>query len=481
MNENRRIKIGLDVRTLIFPDSAQRGIGQYTFHHLFHLIPLTPAWDYYLFVEDTKVENQYIDRLNTLENATLYSLNDQPQLPLDLFHSADPMGIMLGYDSPFRLFQGTPMTAVFYDLTPLVLAKEYLSRWPVEAQVAYRSRLTQLKNREVTLLCISDHTRQDLIRYTGINPTRAEVISGGLNQSVSSTTLDETEVANTLEKYKITRPFFLSVGGQESHKQFDMTLGAFVTLQSRFKCQLVVVGSLSDPWKVYYKKLAEEKGIPDVFFTGFISREELQHLYSRSLALIFPSKYEGFGLPVLEAMANRCPVIACRSSSIPEVAGDAALLFSPEKPHEIAGMMYTIANDGRLRNRLIEKGVSQAYKFTWEKVARKTVQVFEMILNRALGASNDGELDDQETRQACQWSPSPNQADQVFHHNLRIDPSGDLDQTPEICATIDRVNRYFSQGRPELAYKIAQKELSHLPKYKIILEEIEREAALKKS
>jgi glycosyltransferase involved in cell wall biosynthesis len=151
-------------------------------------------------------------------------------------------------------------------------------------------------------------------------------------------------------------------------------------LLSQVPAQFAVVGSFSDPYKEAYRKLFETNNIPGVVFTGYLSREEMACLYGAASALVFPSHYEGFGFPVLEAMAHGCPVITTNVSSLPEVAGDAAILVNPDDAGAIANAMVRLVKEPGLREQMIEKGLEQSKKFSWELSARKTIDTWKKMM-----------------------------------------------------------------------------------------------------
>lgn len=175
-------------------------------------------------------------------------------------------------------------------------------------------------------------------------------------------------------------PFFLSVGRRRYHKNIDGMLKALAVLSDETACHLVFVGR-PDVQDARWKALARELGVVDrVHFTGALSREELAAHYLAAVCLLFPSRYEGFGLPILEAMTYGCPVITSNRSSMPEVAGDAAVLVDPEDPTAIAQALRRVANDRGLRDDLIARGRERSRLFSWENTARATAAVYGSVL-----------------------------------------------------------------------------------------------------
>jgi glycosyltransferase involved in cell wall biosynthesis len=370
--------IGIDARVLTNQDAMWRGIGHYTYHHLLSLIQLTPTWEYKLFIENKPLGAE-IQQLALYPNVSIVDFSEIDLYHLDIFHITDPMTITSGSESPFLMAQnGVPTSVVFYDLIPLIFATDLLHTWPASDQLLYKLRLEQILKSQASILCISHSTSNDLSRYLNIRSERKKVIMAGLNKD-SSHAVSKEDVENIRNKYNITLPFYLSVGILDLQKNFFATLSAFLELRRNSAVQLVVAGA-DEHFKAQFRELLRENKITDVIFTGFVSRQELECLYSAAITLLFPSLYEGFGLPVLESMAHGCPVITSNTSSIPEVAGDAAIMCDPRDVPALASAMNSLLVDPALREDLRKKGYQQAAKFTWEKTAHKTISVWENMM-----------------------------------------------------------------------------------------------------
>ncbi len=371
--------IGIDARTLIFGGSLVRGIGHYTLSHLEEVIRQTQDWRYILYLEEI-VPAPQLDRLTRYPNVSMRTLRQLKHDQVDLFHIPDPMNMSEGFDSPMRLSQGIPLSVVFYDLIPMARRAEHFDHWMPTTRTSYSARLADLKETEqAVILPISKYTASDLCNLAGFSNDRMNVIMAGLNQI--STAPPKVEAVNaTLQKFGISEPFFLCVGALDGHKNFKTTVEAYLTASQGAKIQLVVAGSLNDGYKSNYRESFRKQGITGIIFTDFITRDELTCLYSSAKALVFPSLYEGFGFPVLEAMANGCPVIASRVTSIPEVAGDAAILLDPLDVRGFAESMLRLTQDQNLRAQLIERGKAQAKKFTWNETARLTLAAWQKVL-----------------------------------------------------------------------------------------------------
>lgn len=196
----------------------------------------------------------------------------------------------------------------------------------------------------------------------------------------------EPVIHSVLDRTGVRQPYILYVGSIEPRKNLIRLLEAFAQLRHwSTRWDLVVVGGRniwkSSPVGETTEKL-ELKHF--VHFTGYIPDSDLPGIYNGADLFVFPSLYEGFGLPVLEAMACGTPVITSNTSSLPEVAGDAALLVDPYNVEEIAAAMRHVLEDSALANDLRERGLEHAKKFSWEKTARQTISVYEKVLGKRL-------------------------------------------------------------------------------------------------
>lgn len=256
-------------------------------------------------------------------------------------------------------------------------------------QVDYIRRLKSLVERVDYILAISENTRRDLIAISGTNgipridPDAVVAILAGLNQSSACRSCSVDEIRVVCGRYRIDDNYFIVVGGLEPHKGFELIYKSYMRCREQISVKLVIVGSLNDPHKQSFSERFKKDGlVSDVILRGFVSREELEMLYAGAVALIFPSFYEGFGFPVLEAMASACPVITSNTSSLPEVIGDAGLLVDPHDLEVTVGHMLGLLRSESLHKSLKYKGLERAKLFTWEKVAQKTISQWLKLLNR---------------------------------------------------------------------------------------------------
>lgn len=238
----------------------------------------------------------------------------------------------------------------------------------------YKYLLPRLTKRVRHLIAVSQFTKERLIERFGLNAAKITVISNGVDSQFHRRTA--AEIADVREALGIQSPrYLLSLGSLEPRKNIRRLLSAW----SRAKCELpedlalVIVGSKGA------SLVFEDAGItgaPEgVHFTGYAKQEHLPALYSGALGLIYPSLYEGFGLPVLEAMACGTPVITSNTTSLPEIAGGAALLVDPLDVDAIAGAMLRLVRDEELRASLRMRSIVHAANLTWDAAAEKTRRV----------------------------------------------------------------------------------------------------------
>ena len=231
------------------------------------------------------------------------------------------------------------------------------------------------------ILTVSDSTRRDLIQEFNINPEKITVTYEGVGESFRP--LKDTQIIQqTLSRHQLKSPYFLYVGMIKEHKNIHWLLRLYRKWKKAGKIQssLVLVGPMDSN---YLKKFPEDFKIHSgegIFHLPSIPQEDLVALYSGATGLIHPSLYEGFGLTLLEAMACGTPVVALRTGSIPEVAGEAADLVNVDDEKEFERAVCRLESDPNHRTLLSERGIEQAKKFRWQEMAAKTAAVYDRLL-----------------------------------------------------------------------------------------------------
>ncbi len=228
------------------------------------------------------------------------------------------------------------------------------------------------------MIADSQSTRDDLIGLLGVRSDRIDVVPLGLGGVRRDAPLPERETRARFELGE--RRVVLSLSAKRPHKNLLALIGALARIPAERRPLLVLPGYPT--WhEAELRARAAEAGVAeDVRFLGWLSGEELEGLWALAEAFVFPSLYEGFGLPVLEAMARGVPVACSNASSLPEVAGDAALLFDPHDESAIAAALERLLGEEILREDLRARGLDRVSEFTWERTARLTLESYRRAL-----------------------------------------------------------------------------------------------------
>lgn len=226
------------------------------------------------------------------------------------------------------------------------------------------------------VIAVSHSTKRDLTRHLGISPGRIFVVYEGLDH----------DLFRPVQRRLVDPPYVLFVGSEHPRKNLATLLRAFAALkrEPRFRdLRLVKVGaagSCEAPFRVATRELVQELDLgPDILFTEEVPDEDLPAYYGGAACLVLPSRYEGFGFPPLEAMACGCPVVVSTAGALGEIAGEAALRVAPDDVDGLHAAMRALVTEVRLRDGLRERGFARAREFSWERTARETALVYELV------------------------------------------------------------------------------------------------------
>jgi len=231
------------------------------------------------------------------------------------------------------------------------------------------------------IITVSDFTKQEILSiYPKTKVDKISVIHNGYNTDIFRPVVDEEKINAVLDKYGITRPYFLYVGRLEKKKNTPALIEALSLVRENnpeIKEKLVLIGNASFGFDEVKYVIEEFNLNQDVYIPGWVEEADLPYVYNAASAFVFPTRHEGFGIPILEAMACGLPVIASDLPVLREVAEEAVLYFNHNDKREIAEAMVRIVKDKALREELIAKGLMQSHKFSWEKCARETLELME--------------------------------------------------------------------------------------------------------
>lgn len=273
-----------------------------------------------------------------------------------------------------------PQVVTIHDIGPLLYPDYFTARsqWNMKKNLAYAV------GDHAFFLCVSHTTAGSLQEYAWQEMSvdlseRTHVIYEGVSDAILSGSQERYSSPSTYRDESET-PFVLAVGKISPRKNLEGTIRALAQIRDQIPHQLVTVGG--DGWDFdAVKGLAAELGIEErVRFLGYVSDETLGELYRTATAFVFPSFFEGFGLPIVEAMASGCPVITSDVSVLPEIAAHAALLVDPTKSNDIADAIEAFCTDHNLRETYRQRGFKRAMDFTWRRCALETAQLYERLL-----------------------------------------------------------------------------------------------------
>jgi len=279
------------------------------------------------------------------------------------------------------LWAPMPVVATVLDIIPLLLP-EYRGGRSVRA---YMRLVTRAARRADHVIAISEDSRRDIIHHLGCAPARVSTIA--LAAGPQYRPLDRAQAAaQVAERYGLREPFVYYVGGLDARKNVSTLVRAWQRLRQAGgpAATLAIAGrALGTDARLFpdIDALIAELGVADSIRRIDVSREDNPLLYNAATAFAYPSRYEGFGMPPLEAMACGTPAVVTAASSLPEVVGDAALLAAPDDVSAWAGALWRLLSDSALRDRLRARGFARAARFSYDHVARATVEVYARVIH----------------------------------------------------------------------------------------------------
>lgn len=246
----------------------------------------------------------------------------------------------------------------------------------------FREELQRSLDRADRIIAVSEFTKKEIIDYFKINPEKIVVVYNGVDTEKFKGGISHQKSFEIREKYNLPENFFLHVGTLQPRKNLERLVEAYYEYgkQKDSESHLVLAGAKWHKFEGVFKKIRDFGLEGEVHFIGYVEEKDKPYLYKLARALVFPSFYEGFGIPPLEAMATGIPVLASRSSAIPEVVGDAAYLFDPYSIGEITRALIEISRNKSLAEELVQKGRIRCELFSWEKSAEKILGIYNNLM-----------------------------------------------------------------------------------------------------
>lgn len=375
------MKIGVDIRVLV--KGAQSGIEEYAASLLKEMIRLNDSDEFVLFFNAFSRERVDFDWMKK-ENVSLKEFH----LPNQLFNYASHFGFpkidkMIGgadvFFSPHflsaALSKQCKKVVTFHDLSFL----RYPEFFPLRKR--YWHFLMDIKKQAEQadkIIAISESTKNDLIEFYGIEENKIRVIYSGISPEFKKMEKYSECLKDMKAKYKLPENFILYLGTIEPRKNINAIIEAFEIIKENKlspddDLKLVIAGGFGWLYEDVVKAAKNSPFAGDIVFTGAVEAMDRAGIYNLAKLFVFPSFFEGFGFPPLEAMACGVPVITSNCSSLPETAGEGAVMIDPYRPEEIAIAAREVFNDDNLRDVLVQKGFEQVKKFSWEKCAQDTI------------------------------------------------------------------------------------------------------------
>lgn len=373
------MKIGIDAR---FLGIKQKGLGRYTQKLVDNLEKIDLTNEYFIFLRkenfgEYEPKNPRFKKV--LADYHWYTFAEQIFFPFALYkHNLDLVHFP-HFNVP--IFYCKKFVVTVHDLTLLHFPTVKNSTLhPIFYRIkflAYRLAIHLAIARAQKIITISQFTKKDIIANYGAGVEKKVFVTYEACEDFCM--LDAKNSGDILQKYGIIKPYLIYVGNAYPHKNLERLLRAFAgVLKENNDLQLLLVGK-NDYFYENLKKLANKENIKNILFLSDVSDYELDILFHNSLANVFPSLYEGFGLPPLEAMSKGVPVISSDHPCMREVLGDSAYFFNGIDVVEISEAMKKIISDDTLRKALIEKGYEQIKKYSWKKMAQETSDLYLSI------------------------------------------------------------------------------------------------------
>lgn len=294
------------------------------------------------------------------------------KIPIDIYHTPN-----------YFAFPSKKARIIYtvYDLIPFLypefLPQFYKSNFIIIAKCFFR----KLFEKADLIITISENTKNDLINYMNIKEEKIKVVYLASRENFYPIK-DKTLIKPVLDEYKINSPYILFIGTLEPKKNLPLLIEAYSKLPDKIKKDYLLVLAGNKGWKYdnIFKKIKELNLYNRVIHTDYIPEEKLPLLLNGATLLVYPSLYEGFGLPPLEAMSCGIPVITSNNSSLPEIIGDAGIMIDPKDVNQLTESMSFLLENPQQREKLSKLGIKRSKNFSWDKVAYQTMEVYKSLV-----------------------------------------------------------------------------------------------------
>ncbi|MFN8286651.1 MAG: glycosyltransferase family 1 protein [Chitinophagales bacterium] len=363
-------KIAVNTRFLI--KNQLEGLGLFTYESLKRITQSHPEIEFY-FLFDRAYDEEFIFGSN-VKPVVLHPQARHPflwwwwfEVSVGCWLKANKPHLFLSPDNYACLTTEVPQVVVMHDLS----FEHFKDHVPLLALKYYERYLPRFARKAQRIATVSEFSKADIVSHYGVNPTKIDVVYNGAKEVYKP--IDENAKAAVKNKYAAGKDYFIYVGSIHPRKNVANLLIAF----DKFKtdtpndCKLVIVGRKAWDFQDVDYAHTNMQHKQDVIFLGHVPPAELGDIVAAAYAMVYVSLFEGFGIPIVEAMSCDVPVITSNITSMPEAAGDAAMLVNPYRVNEISAALTHLYVDKEARQQLIEKGRLQLQKFSWDKTAEK--------------------------------------------------------------------------------------------------------------
>lgn len=362
------MKIAIDIRTA---GGEKTGKGWYTFHIVSNLLQLDKKNNYILYAKNgipgfeqyKNAKMKIIDIPTALWHKKV--AKDAADEKVDIFFSPS------SYITPALMPKQIKTILTVHDLVAFLFPNTHNKK----ATIIEKLTLKRALKKAAHVVTVSENTKRDLLKKFKYEADKISIVPCAGSESFKP--MKKEELTDFAKETNLPQKFFLAVGTIEPRKNYPGLIKAFAQLNKiDSDIHLIIVGQKGWDYDEVFELIRKNYLRKYVHFPGYLTNESLMKLYNLSQALVFPTLYEGFGIPPLEAMRCGCPVIASNKSSVPEVVDDAAILINPDNPKEIAAAMLKILKEPETGKKLSRRGIEQAKKFSWKTSAEKLLKIF---------------------------------------------------------------------------------------------------------
>lgn len=374
----KKHNIGIDARMY---GPAQTGIGNYIKHLINNLAEIDKQNDYVIFLLDKEYDKFKLPAANFKKakvTSHWYSWKEQIVLPFEFAREDLDLMHFPHFNTPI-LYRGKSVVTI-HDVTPFFFPGHKMNSWM--RRNGFKAVFGSSIRKAEKVIAVSNSTKSDIVKYFGLKPDKIAVIYEGVDENFKILPNRDKIIERFRNHYNIKKPFIFYTGVWRNHKNVVGLLNAFHILKNTLGDKYdLVLGGKEDPYYPEIKETISKLGLENnIIAPGFIPDSEMTAFYNACSLFVIPSFYEGFGLVGLEAFSCGAPVVSSNTTSLPEILGDAAKYFNPYDPSEMSRVMIEALENAQIRERMIKAGFETVKKYSWQKMAEETWQIYSKIL-----------------------------------------------------------------------------------------------------